>query len=109
MSAASSPSARAAASARATAPRVSGSGASSSAPSTPCAPVFSAMRTRPASSSNTNVSGTARPPAAHSRASTTAVPTFGCPANGTSRHGVKMRTWAVCAALRAGSTKLVSE
>ncbi|CUJ44856.1 Uncharacterised protein [Achromobacter sp. 2789STDY5608633] len=67
------------------------------------------MRTRPASSSNTKRAGAGWPAAIISRASTTAVPTFGWPANGTSRSGVKMRTQAVCAASRAGSTKLVSE
>src|SRR3954454_24367342 len=35
-------------------------------------------------------------------ASTNAVPTFGCPANGTSVVGVKIRTWAVWAGSAGG-------
>jgi len=44
-----------------------------------------------------------------SRASTNAVPTFGCPAKGTSVRGVKIRTLAVCVVRSGGNTKVVSE
>jgi hypothetical protein len=44
-----------------------------------------------------------------SRASTAAVPTVGCPANGISYPGVKMRTRKACAGSSAGSTKVLSE
>lgn len=42
-------------------------------------------------------------------ASSTAVPTVGCPANGSSTAGVKMRSFRVPASVWAGSTKTVSD
>ncbi|MNL61202.1 hypothetical protein D3C87_1850940 [compost metagenome] len=102
-------SARARASAETSLARISGCGACSSTLSTPFAPERKAIRTRPAASSNTKASGAGRPAATISRASTTAVPTLGCPANGTSRSGVNIRTQAVLARSFGGNTKLVSE
>eukprot|EP00967_Tisochrysis_lutea_P153567 scaffold303381_cov30-Tisochrysis_lutea.AAC.1 len=43
------------------------------------------------------------------RLSATAVPMFGCPANGSSAVGVKMRTHAVCFGSSGGRTNVVSE
>ncbi len=60
--------------------------------------------TKPASSSNRSIPPRSRPRPAR----TQAAPTFGCPANGTSACGVKMRTRAVLAGLSGGSTKAVS-
>ena len=62
------------------------------------------MRTNPANSSNTIASGGTSIRAA----STNAVPTLGCPANGSSCAGPKMRTRAVCAGSSGGRTKVVS-
>jgi hypothetical protein len=42
-------------------------------------------------------------------ASTNAHPTVGCPANGSSLFGVKMRTLRVCPLVAGGNTKTVSE
>ena len=62
------------------------------------------MCTRPASSSNTIDSGGVPMRAA----STSAVPMLGCPANGISAVGTKMRTRAVWAGSAGGRTKVVS-
>ncbi len=64
--------------------------------------------TIPACSSNTTVRGPSTTPSTPVTASANAVPTFGCPANGTSRVGVKIRTRASPPA-SAGRTNVDSE
>src|SRR5262245_18208821 len=69
------------------------------------APASSTQRTGPIPSSST----ISRPAAAPARsASSTAVPTVGWPANGSSRAGVKIRTRARCARAAGGNTNTVS-
>ncbi len=87
-------------------PVESGSGAVNSAPTTvPAGSRRMRTGTRPAFSSNwsSNVVSGIRD------ASTKAVPTLGCPANGTSLPGVKMRTRAVCDGSAGRQTNVVSE
>ena len=106
MSPAARPSAAARTSAEGGAPTSAGS-AGRSKEAWPCA---AAGVTRHGTSPIFASSDTARafdPPS--KRASSTAVPTIGCPAKGSSRLGVKMRMQARCAASRGGSTNTVSD
>ena len=70
--------------------------------------LWMAMGTTPAFSSNVTVIGSSSGPNSPAAARANAVPTFGCPANGNSVVGVKIRTLRVCPA-SAGSTNVLSE
>jgi hypothetical protein len=107
MSAASSDTASATVAAGTVRPRESGSGARSSHRSPPASERSITTGTRPASSSNVTVTVPSIGPSRPAVASANAVPTFGCPANGTSRVGVKMRTRRVCPR-SAGRTNVLS-
>ena len=89
-------------------PRLSLCGAVSSHQMRSSRRLWMAIGTSPACSSKVTDSGASKGPNAPMPASTNAVPMLGCPANGTSRGGVKMRTLRVCPA-SAGSTNVVSE
>ena len=67
---------------------------------------FTRHGTGPTFSSSTKVRSSAPP---SRRASSTAVPTVGCPANGNSRAGVKMRSLARLALSAGGNTNTVSD
>ena len=90
------------------APSVSVCGAVSSHQIRPSGRRWMATGTSPASSSKTTSRGSSSGPKAPMVASTNAVPMLGCPANGTSPPGVKMRTRRSCPA-RGGKTNVVSE
>ena len=87
-------------------PRVSRSGADSSQRMSPSRR-STAIGTIPAFSSNVIRIGWSSGPSSPRVASTNAVPTLGCPANGTSTAGVKIRTRRVLP-FSGGKTKEVS-
>src|SRR5215472_165509 len=89
-------------------PQLSGCGGARRAPTTEAPSFNKSSRTKPAFSSKIIGSFTVPPTRSLSFAKTYAVPIFGCPANGNSARGVKMRTCAVCARSCGGSTKVVS-
>ena len=80
-------------------PRVSGCGGVKRAPTSEPPSLIRSSRTSRPSPRTRAARRPARPWLLPARARTKAVPTLGCPANGISARGVKIRTCAVCAAI----------